>query len=401
MRARFTWDEKGIPNGVQGITRDITDRKMAEKAVKESENTYSELFNFMSDAAYILDENGIFLDVNQGAVNMYDYSRKEMIGQNPGMLSADGRNDMEKTKAHIRNAFAGKSQNFDWWGKRKNGEIFPKNVMLNKGTYFGKDAVVAIARDITERKHLEEQLKAYAGELKDLNATKDKFFSIIAHDLKGPFNAILGFSDLLVESYDDFSEDEKKNFIRNIKIASDSTYKLLENLLDWSRLQTGKINPKPELIDLSLLTLENISVLKSMADNKQIRLYSSIQFDTKVFADANMVRTILRNLISNAIKFTRIGGEVEINANAKNGMIQVCVCDNGVGISPQRLRMLFRIDEKLSTKGTANETGTGLGLLLCKEMIERQGGHMRVESKPEQGSRFYFTLPLEEVESIK
>ena len=395
IRARFIWNEEGKPIGVQGITRDVTDRKITEKALKESENTYRELFNFMSDAAYILDENGIFLDVNQGAVNMYGYSREELIGQTPEMLSADGRNDMGKTLAYIREAFAGKSQNFDWWGKRKNGEIFPKDVVVNKGSYFGKDAVVAIARDITERKNIEEQLKAYANELKDLNATKDKFFSIIAHDLKGPFNAILGFSDLLAESYDDFSEEEKMNFIQNIKIASDSTYKLLENLLDWSRLQTGKINPTPEMIDLSLLTLENISVLKSMADNKRIKLYSSIQYNTRAFADANMVRTILRNLMSNAIKFTRPGGEVNISSTEDNAMVQICVWDNGIGISAARLGMLFRIDEKLSTKGTANETGTGLGLLLCKEMIERQGGHLWVESETGQGSRFYFTLPVE------
>ena len=377
------------------VLSDITDRKMAEKALKESENTYRELFNFMSDAAYILDENGVLLDVNQGTMDMYGYNREELIGQNPDMLAADDRNDMEKNKTYIRKAFAGKSQNFDWWGKRKNGEIFPKDIMLNKGSYYGKDVVVAIARDITERKHIEEQLKAYADELKELNATKDKFFSIIAHDLKGPFNAILGFSELLAESYYDFSEVEKKNFIQNIKIASDSTYKLLENLLDWSRLQTGKINPTPEMIDLSLLSMENISVLKSMADNKRIKLYSSIQYNTTAFADANMVRTILRNLVSNAIKFTRSGGEVNISATGYNAMVEICVWDNGVGISAHRQGMLFRIDEKLSTKGTANETGTGLGLLLCKEMIERQGGHIWVESKIGQGSKFYYTLPVE------
>jgi PAS domain S-box-containing protein len=395
IRARFIWDEEGKPNGVQGITRDITDRKLSEKALVESENTYRELFNFMSDAAYILDENAIFLDVNQGALDMYGYTREEMIGHNPEMLSAEGRNDMEKTRAYIRKAFAGKSQNFDWWGKRKNGEIFPKDIMMNKGSYHGRDAVVAIARDITERKNIEEQLKEYAGELKELNATKDKFFSIIAHDLKGPFNAILGFSELLAESYDDFSEDEKKNFIQNIKVSSDSTYKLLENLLDWSRLQTGKINPSPEMIDLSLLAIDNISVLKSMADSKRIKLYSSINYNTKAFADANMVRTILRNLMSNAIKFTRNGGEVNISSVEDSATVRVCVKDNGIGISEQRQGMLFRIDEKLSTKGTANETGTGLGLLLCKEMIERQGGHIWVESDPGKGSRFYFTLPAE------
>lgn len=395
IRARFTWDTEGKPNGVQGITRDITDRRMAEKALKESENTYRELFNFMSDAAYILDENGNFQDVNQGAVDMYGYTREELIGQNPEMLSADSMNDIEKTKTLIRKAYAGKPQNFDWWGKRKNGEIFPKDIMLNKGSYFGKDAVVAIARDITERKHIEEQLKEYANELKELNATKDKFFSIIAHDLKGPFNAILGFSDLLANNYDDFDEEEKMSFIQNIKTASDSTYKLLENLLDWSRLQTGKINPAPEMIDLSLLTMENISVLKSMSDNKRIKLYSSIKYNTRAYADANMVRTILRNLMSNAIKFTRTGGEVNISATSDNALVRVCVWDNGVGISAKRMGMLFMIDEKLSTKGTANETGTGLGLLLCKEMIDRQGGHIWVESEPGLGSRFYFTLPVE------
>lgn len=260
--------------------------------------------------------------------------------------------------------------------------------------YQHEPANIIVLTDITDRKHVEEQLKEYAGELKELNATKDKFFSIIAHDLKGPFNAILGFSELLSESYNDFDDEEKKKFIHNIKIASDSTFKLLENLLDWSRLQTGKIHPSPEMIDLSLLSMENISVLKSMADSKKIKLFSSIQYNTKAYADTNMVRTVLRNLVSNAIKFTRTGGEVKIMVVENNNMAELCISDNGIGIAEDRKDSLFNIDEKLSTSGTANETGTGLGLLLCKEMVERQGGHIWVESEEGKGSRFYFTLPL-------
>ncbi len=386
-------DENGQMIGVVGSARDVTKEKLIEYELNASEERYKTLLSNLPNYV-IVQVNGKIVFINNLSVTSLGYPLEEII--NSSLLDYVDEPYRKPVAADLK--------------RRIQGEIVPdyelkictrsgrKIDMLLRGastTYQHEQALIIVLSDITERKNMEEQLKANAGELKELNATKDKFFSIIAHDLKSPFNAILGFSQLLVDYYDDFNDVEKKNFIQNIKIASDSTYKLLENLLDWSRLQSGKINPAPEMINLSLIALENISVLKSMADKKQINLNTSIPNNTMVFADANMVRTILRNLISNAIKFTHSGGEVTISATDGNTMASICVGDNGVGISAESQQLLFRIDEKLSTKGTANETGTGLGLLLCKEMIERQGGQLSVKSKPDQGSRFFFTLPME------
>jgi PAS domain S-box-containing protein len=385
-------DGEGNMIGVVGSGRDLSKEKLIEQELKKSEESYKVLISNLPNYVFVHNK-GKIVYVNDLSVKALGYSAEEIM-----QSSILDYVDESYKQLTLENML-----------KRQTGEYVPDyetRIITHNGTrmdviargapilYQHEHAYIIVLTDITDRKHIEEQLKEYTRGLKELNSTKDKFFSIIAHDLKGPFNAILGFSELLSESYDDFNEEEKKRFIHNIKNAADSTFKLLENLLDWSRLQTGKINPVPEMIDLSLLTLENISVLKSMADNKQIKLNSSIEFNTRAYADANMVHTVLRNLVSNAIKFTPPGGEVKITAVENKKMAELCISDNGIGISEDRKGLLFQIDEKLSTSGTANETGTGLGLLLCKEMIERQGGHIWVESKEGKGSSFYFTLPL-------
>jgi PAS domain S-box-containing protein len=385
-------DGDGNMIGVVGSGRDLTKEKLIEQELEKSEESYKVLISNLPNYVFVHNK-GKIVYVNELSIKALEFSEEEIL-----QSSIFDFVDEPYRQLALENML-----------KRQRGEYVAdyevrittrtgkKMDVLVRGApilFQHEPANIIVLTDITDRKLIEEQLKAYAGEMRELNATKDKFFSIIAHDLKGPFNAILGFSELLSESYDDFDEEEKKKFIHNIKIASDSTFKLLENLLDWSRLQTGKINPIPEMIDLSLLTLENISVLKSMADSKKIKLFSSIQYNTRAYADTNMVKTVLRNLVSNAIKFTHPGGEVKIQAIENRNMAEVCISDNGVGIEEERIGLLFHIDEKLSTSGTANETGTGLGLLLCKEMIERQGGHIWVESEAGKGSRFFFTLPL-------
>ena len=250
-----------------------------------------------------------------------------------------------------------------------------------------------------ERRIAQNELLAKAEELKELNLTKDKFFSIIAHDLKGPFNAIMGFSEILTREWDDFSEEEKLHFIRNIHSSAKNTYQLLENLLEWSISQTGRLKFSQAPLDLSVLANEVVILLREMAERKQIKLFTAVNFGTVVFADENMVRTILRNLVSNAIKFTYPGGLVKIFAKAIPGtpgtadLFEVCVDDNGIGIPENILPRLFRIDDQVRTMGTSQEKGTGLGLVLCKELVEKNGGKIYAKSQPGKGSSFCFTLP--------
>ena len=229
--------------------------------------------------------------------------------------------------------------------------------------------------------------------LRDLNATKDKFFSIIAQDRKNPFNSTLGFGELLLSEYDYYSDEEKKTYISLINNISENTFILLQNLLEWARSQTGALEYKPVKTDLCTEINSVIQLLLPDAKKKDIVLFSGVLYNTPVFADRDMLSTILRNLVSNAIKFSANGSKVRILAETDGRFQKITVIDNGVGISEATIPKLFKIEEKVSTPGTQNEKGTGLGLLLCKEFVEKMGGKIWVESNPGQGSRFYFTIP--------
>jgi signal transduction histidine kinase len=242
--------------------------------------------------------------------------------------------------------------------------------------------------------HLE--LKFSREALKELNATKDKFFSIIAHDLKDPLQFLLLSADSLYNEYDSFDETKKKNYIHRFHNSSQQLSALLENLLVWARSQSGIIKIKPGKIAMGTLAAESIDLLKGNAQKKGIALSSQITPGIFAFADKNLIRTVLRNLISNAVKFTPPGGEVKVNASTstKGDWLEVSVSDTGVGINAEDITGLFRIDVKKSTRGTAKEKGTGLGLILCKEFVEKNNGSIKVTSTPGKGSCFTFTLPV-------
>ncbi len=241
---------------------------------------------------------------------------------------------------------------------------------------------------------LEKKVEERTQQLKELNATKDKFFSIIAHDLKNPFNTLIGFTDLLIDHFEEYSTEKLKEFIDILHQTSKQSYNLLENLLEWSRSQTGRLEMSPTLFNIHDLTGENISLLKNHAAKKGIQLNNEIKSSVQVFCDENMTRTVIRNLISNAIKYTKENGTITCESKLKDNMVEVSVSDTGIGISPANLEKLFRIDVNYSTSGTAQETGTGLGLILCKEFINKNLGEIWVESEVGKGSTFRFTLPL-------
>jgi len=230
-------------------------------------------------------------------------------------------------------------------------------------------------------------------QLRELNANKDTFFSIIAHDLRGPLSSLHELTQLIEENLDSYSPGELKEMIVFQKAAAEILYKLLENLLTWSRVQRGMIAYQPQHIDIKWLVGRAIELLKVQAEQKQIMLHSSIQEQMFVYADVNMVDTVIRNLISNALKFTSSSGIIEISAHQGEHEIEVSVSDTGIGIEEEHLSKLFRIDARYRRAGTAQEEGTGLGLILCKEFIERHNGKIWVESQINKGSTFRFTLP--------
>ncbi len=237
-------------------------------------------------------------------------------------------------------------------------------------------------------------------ELKEIVATKDKFFSIIAHDLKEPFNTMIGFSDLLLKTIDQKDPAQIKEMVRHIFNSSMHGFELLNNLLEWSRSQTGRIEFKPDYLRIKEVISSVTGLLQDTADKKKIELSIIDENDLTVWADSKMVETVVRNLVTNALKFTRPGGKIIISCTDNQEDARLSVEDNGVGMGKEQLENLFRIDKHLSTPGTENERGTGLGLLLCREFIKRHGGEIRVESEPGKGSRFGFSLPKHKIQTV-
>ncbi|MBA4405982.1 hypothetical protein C0389_01780 [bacterium] len=249
---------------------------------------------------------------------------------------------------------------------------------------------------VIERKRSSEAIKKYTEELKQLNATKDKFFSIIAHDLKNPFITLLGFSDLLISDFGEFTDEEKIYYITEMKKSAEISHNLLQNLLLWSRAQTGRVEFNPLKLDLHKIVSDNIELLNPTAERKQIKLTSDIVPNTFIFADEDMLNTIIRNLVTNAIKFTNKDGKIKINCVQRADDVMICISDNGVGMNDKVKANLFRLDVSQTTFGTDNEAGTGLGLILCKEFVEKHGHKIWVESEVGKGSKFIFTLPYSE-----
>ncbi|UCG27049.1 MAG: hypothetical protein JSV24_08730, partial [Bacteroidales bacterium] len=230
-------------------------------------------------------------------------------------------------------------------------------------------------------------------DLVELNATKDKFFSIISHDLKNPFSSLLAISDILLENFKISPEKENISGIRKIQESVKQIYNLLENLLTWSRVQTGRLEFEPVNFNLSNVIQENLNLHRLAAEKKGIILLSDIPDDLMVYGDREMINAVIRNLISNAVKYTGKGGKIRCEVKTKGSFYEVLVIDQGVGISEENLQRLFRIDMKLKTRGTSGEKGTGLGLILCKEFIEKNGGEMIVKSIRDKGSEFGFSIP--------
>ncbi len=260
--------------------------------------------------------------------------------------------------------------------------------------------------EIEERKKIETklthtvfELEENAVKLKDaneklinLNASKDKFFSIIAHDLKNPLSAIMAYSEWLVDEYENMPKDEILESINSIKSSSHNLYVLLENLLNWSRLKTGRMEYEPELFNINVMFSNLKQLFEVSAINKNINLTFSITEKLRLFADENMIHTVLRNLISNAIKFTKRNGSINIEAVKNNHSILISVFDTGVGMSPEQIKNVFNIENSFSTPGTEKEEGTGLGLILCKELVEKNNGTLNVISSVGKGSTFIVEL---------
>ncbi|MBN2520792.1 MAG: hypothetical protein JXB17_09830 [Bacteroidales bacterium] len=285
--------------------------------------------------------------------------------------------------------------------KKRTTELREKNILLedqkNDLDHAYKQLIERqerIQEQAEELKQQTENLSKANEELKLLNSTKDKLFSIIAHDLRNPFNSILGFSDILRDSYDELTNEEKLEIVDNINLSSRRVYDLLENLFKWARTQTDKIDYHPVKLSLNTLIKDIIYLLHNISDKKQIEIIFKESVEAEVFADEDMVRTIIRNLLDNAIKYTPRGGKIFVNVENLNDFSKITIQDTGIGMEKDTIENIFNLNHTDSRVGTEGEKGSALGLVLCKEFVERNNGKLNIESKPGQGSIFSFTLPL-------
>lgn len=368
-----------------------------EKALKESELKYKDLFDNAPVGYHELDIRGIVVRVNKTELNMLGYTEEEMLGQPIWYFISDYDSQTARISFDAKIKGLGElKKGFERRYKRKDGNDII--VLIHDRLLYNSDGeitgVSSTIEDITEKREAEEKFKVYTEELREANAAKDKFFSIIAHDLKSPFMGLLGLTDILSKDFEEMALGDLKRFINDIDGASKKIYRLLENLLTWSRLQVGKMSFVPSEIDFEIFCLNIHELLKGNAERKNIKLELNIPAGIKIIADENMLGSVVTNLITNALKFTMSGGKVTIDAQVENNQLTVSVADTGIGIRETDIKKLFKIDVQHTTKGTFGEGGTGLGLLLCKEMIEKHNGSIWIQSEFGKGSKFNFSLPI-------
>lgn len=255
-----------------------------------------------------------------------------------------------------------------------------------------------IIEDITERRSFEEKLQESEARLKELNISKDRFFSILSHDLRSPLNQIIGATDLLINKIEDYDKNMILKFLSLLNAEALQSFRLLENLLQWSKNQQGLIHFEPKPVHVISLVNEVYSLHESQAAKKNILIRIKVSKDLYIYADKEMLSTVLRNLVSNAIKFTDEEGEIQISAIQRMdneqcvNYAEFCVSDNGIGMEQEEISRLFSFTESYTAKGTYNESGTGLGLILCKDFVEKHAGKIWAESAPGLGSKFKFTI---------
>ncbi len=387
------FNSKGIKTNYAKVSEDVTILKFNENALKESEERLRIITENSSDLIVITDKNGIIANELAGTYNLLKYEHNYLKGKSIfDFIHNDDVIHTKNTFDSVVHTEKGSAKS-EFRIRHKNGEY--KDVVCSLVNMLDNSAIKGIVttiNDISERKQAEILLKNSESHLRELNVSKDKFFSIISHDLKNPFNFILMETKRLISDFDEIPDI--KNNIVELHQSSQQIYNLLENLLSWGRSQTNRLSFKPIEFDLYELAYNSIYINKVNSDSKNISIVSEVKEDTIITADYNMLNTMLRNLISNAVKFTQIGGNIKISYLQNNGNNIIRVSDSGIGMDEKMISKLFKIDENISTLGTAGESGTGLGLILCSEFAKKHNGSIEVSSELGKGTTFSIILPL-------
>lgn len=365
---------------VAAISRDMTDYKHTLEELYRSEQNYRLLIDKQGEGIGLVDPDDKFIFVNPKAEEIFGMPPGKLVGKTVfDFLSPKNRKFIEE-QTRLRKQ--GKENSYELEIIRPDKQI--RQILVTAAPQYEEgrfSGTFAVFRDMTGWKNQETK------------SATDKFISIIAHDLKNPLSSIMGFSDLLMRDYSSYDQEEVLTFVKMIHGASRQAQNLLNNLLDWSRSQTDRIRFEPRGVDVYQVVNSVCKLHRLNAHEKNLHLHNRVNEGTMAYGDLNMVSTIMRNLISNAIKFTRPKGKITVHAKSTRNEIQIFVSDNGIGIPGKLAEKLFRIDEQVTRTGTANEEGTGLGLILSMEFARKNGGTLKVSSKPGKGSTFTLELP--------
>lgn len=386
---------EGKPKGRVWSFFDVTESRRVEQALRNSEAHLRTLIQTIPDLIWLKNKDGVYLSCNVMFERFFGARGVDIIGKTD--YDFVNRELADFFRMNDRNAMeAGKpTSNEEWITFAENGQRVLLETIKTPMYDLNGDliGILGIGRDITERKLAETEITTKNEELIRAHAEKDKFFSIIAHDLRSPFNSFLGLTQIMAEEWATLSAKQIQEIAASMKNSATNLHQLLENLLEWSRIQQGLIPFKPEIVQLLSLINESISTAMEPALNKGVVITYNIPENLNIYADKHIFQTVIRNLVSNAVKFTPRGGTINLTAKTTNdNCVEISVEDSGIGMSKEMIDNLFRIDVQTRRKGTEDEPSTGLGLMLCKEFIEKHDGKLWVESKEGKGSKFYFIL---------
>jgi PAS domain S-box-containing protein len=383
---------------IMGVGIDISLRKAAEEKLNENEAQLRSLFNTIPDLVWLKDARGVYLACNESFERYMNRSESEIIGKTDFDLLEQKRAEIfhkqdDEVISGGKAIFSEEWTVIDENGTKAYVETIKTPVFNSRGKFVG---VLGIGHDMTDRKKAEAEIKSANEQLRKINAEKDKFFSIVAHDLRNPFTSFLGLTQILNENLRGFSLDQIEEMTGVLNKSANNLFQLLENLLSWANMQQGHIPYEPEMISLHELVKDVIEQsIQEPAQVKKIKVRYEVSPEIRVFADKNMIQTVIRNLLSNAVKFTYKNGKIMLSVlKAGSAFVEVEIEDSGMGMGKEILENLFVLNANTSRPGTNGEPSTGLGLLLCGEFIAKHGGRIWVESEEGKGSVFHFTLPV-------
>lgn len=387
-RTSAIFDENGTPIQFGGIVSEITEKKYLEEQLRLKDYAYQN----SSSATAFCDLNGYHIYANKAYADMFGYSHEsEVIGKHVASFASSSEEVMGLVSEMLS---SGETYSGYIEPKRKDNSTFYSYMSASPVIHDGKTlCLMAVFVDVTELKQMQASLEESEAKLVKLNREKDKFFAIIAHDLKSPFNSMLGLLNMLIEDYDTYTDERRKTLITAASGASLKAYELLIDLLEWAKLQSKHEKTIVEPTDINKIIEDNIEFNKREALAKEISIHKISTGNLNVNTDIKSIQTIIRNILRNAIKFTYNGGSIVLDTKRNNGNVEISIKDTGVGMSEETINKLFKLDENVTMPGTNNEIGTGLGLIICHEIVTKNNWEMNIDSQIGKGTTFKILIP--------